>query len=85
MKIVSISENPTGDENLGQEEVLEIIRAAPVIRQFDNFPIMWLERALIRENIFYFNWHLSNNHKPLINLGPDSKLTRNVPGLGSKL
>ena len=71
---------------MGQEEVLEIIRAAPVIRQFDNFPIMWLERALIRENIFYSNWYLSNNYKPLIiNRGPDSKLTCNVPGLGSKL
>ena len=89
LKIFSVSEIPTGDENRsGQEEALEqIIRAAPVIRQFAQHMAVWQalgtgERT--RENISFTLIGITKT-TPLINLGPDSKLTCNVPGLGSKL
>ena len=86
MKIFSISEILTGEEENGlggrvkdNQSGASDLTISPSYGQAG-------ERALIRENIFYSNWYLSNNYKPLIiNRGPDSKLTCNVPGLGSKL
>lgn len=83
LKIFSISEIPTGDENRSEGSVGADNHCGASDQTIS--PSYGVGRALTRENLFYFNWHHSNNYKPLINWGPDSELTCNVPGLGSKL
>ena len=72
-----------GDENRSEGSVGHNQSGASDLTISPSCGPSW--RELTRENIFYFNWHHSNNYKPLINWGPDTKLTCNLPGLGSKL